>query len=64
MQRFGQRIDAAVGRAMHGQRADTHPPTQWAEALFVPTAHSGKTGIHCQDVAVAASDEFEPGRED
>ncbi|MFZ5711742.1 MAG: hypothetical protein ACOY3N_02755 [Bradyrhizobium sp.] len=36
MQRFGRRIDAAVGRAMHGQRADTHPQTQWAEAAFVP----------------------------
>ncbi|MDA9468045.1 hypothetical protein XH87_26300 [Bradyrhizobium sp. CCBAU 53415] len=36
MQRLGRRIDAAVGRAMHGQRADTIHGAQWTEAAFVP----------------------------
>jgi len=56
MQRFGRRIGAAVGRAMHGQRADTDPRTQWAETAFVPAAVniSGKSGIWRHDLAVPA----------
>ncbi|WP_027574317.1 hypothetical protein [Bradyrhizobium sp. WSM1743] len=66
MQRFGRRIDAAVGRAMHGQRADTHPRTQWAEAAFVPAAANtaGKSGIWRQDLAVLQGAGADVGREE